>query len=76
MYISDATSMRFQLQHPTIPMAFEGPALSSLQPLTDSMQAAEEALVDLHASGAAHNDVRWGNFVLQGTGCLLLFNLL
>ena len=73
MYFSDAISMRFQPGHPTIPMALEGPALSSLQPLTDSMQAAKEALVDLHASGAEHNDVRWENFVLQGTGCLLLF---
>ena len=52
--------------------SLEGPALSSLQPLTESeMLAAKQALHQLHVNGAEHNDVRWDNIVLQGI-CLLL----
>ena len=52
--------------------SMEGPALSSLQPLTDAiMEAAKQALDDFHASGAEHNDLRWDNIVLKGRGLLL-----
>lgn len=34
--------------------------------MTDAiMEAAKQALVEYHASGAEHNDVRWDNFVLK-----------
>ena len=47
--------------------SLEGPALSSLQPLTEpQMLAAKQALHQLHVNGAEHNDGRWDNFVLQG----------
>ncbi|KAL3162034.1 hypothetical protein ABBQ38_009105 [Trebouxia sp. C0009 RCD-2024] len=46
--------------------SLEGPALSSLQPLTEpQMLAAKQALHQMHANGAEHNDVRWDNIVLQ-----------
>ncbi len=38
--------------------SMEGPALSSLHPLTDAiMEAAKQALAEFHASGAEHNDL-------------------
>ncbi|KAL0017719.1 hypothetical protein WJX77_002923, partial [Trebouxia sp. C0004] len=46
--------------------SMEGPALSSLQPLKDAiMEAAKQALVEFHASGAEHNNLRWDNIVLK-----------
>lgn len=57
--------------------SMEGPALSSLQPLTDAiMEAAKQALVEFHASGAEHNDLRWDNIVLKGRALLLSVLLL
>ncbi len=55
----------------------EGPALSSLHPLTDAIvEAAKQALVEFHASGAEHNDLRWDNIVLQVEDLLLSVLLL
>ena len=52
--------------------SLEGPALSRLEHLTDAIvEAAKQALVEYHASGAEHNDVRWDNIVLKGRTLLL-----